>query len=145
MSRVAALGGCCPKSGPQASSRTDGPNSSARVMAHLLSKKKAGQASVSLSRFRDLLPSRHGRPARQRAPGFIASELSSNNAPGTAGRKTATTSQNLLAWVDHEQVCFGAIGANRKRAIRILRDAALRDVGRLAVAQRANPEIEREV
>src|SRR5881396_1471042 len=36
------------------------------------------------------------------------------------------------------------MGANRERAIRILRDAALRDVGRLAVAQRAEPEIERE-
>src|SRR5689334_16387055 len=78
MSRVAAPEGSCAKSGPQASSRTDGPNSNARFMAHLLLKKKAGQASISLSRFRDLLPSRHGRPAQNRASGFIASEVHPN-------------------------------------------------------------------
>src|SRR5216117_4452527 len=38
---------------------------------------KTGQASVSLSRFRDSLPSRHRRSAPHRAPGFIASELRS--------------------------------------------------------------------
>ena len=35
---------------------------------------ETGQASTSLSRFRDLLPSRHGRPARHRASGIMASE-----------------------------------------------------------------------
>jgi len=35
-------------------------------------KKKTGQASSSLSRFRDSLPPRHGRPARQRASGIMA-------------------------------------------------------------------------
>jgi len=44
-------------------------------------KKKTGQASSTLSRFRDSLPSRHRRCARQRASGFIASELSSNLHP----------------------------------------------------------------
>ena len=44
-------------------------------------KKKTGQASSTLSRFRDSLPSRHRRCARQRASGFIASEFSSNLHP----------------------------------------------------------------
>src|SRR2546426_8901206 len=49
-------------------------------------KKTTGRASVSLSRFRDLLPPGHGRAARQRAPGFPASELF-QYAHGGAGRK----------------------------------------------------------
>src|SRR5205823_4136745 len=35
---------------------------------------KPGQARSSLSRFRDWLPSRHGRPARHLASGFMAPE-----------------------------------------------------------------------
>src|SRR5207249_5808237 len=42
---------------------------------------KTGQATISLSRFRDLLPSRPGRPAPQRASGLIASELQFNIHP----------------------------------------------------------------
>src|SRR5437016_3118547 len=37
-------------------------------------KKRTGQAGTSLSRFRDLLPSRHRRAARLRASGISASE-----------------------------------------------------------------------
>src|SRR5207248_5230849 len=36
--------------------------------------KKTDQAGIPLSRFRDLLPSRHRRAVRHRASGFIASE-----------------------------------------------------------------------
>src|SRR5437667_11471670 len=35
---------------------------------------ETGQASSALSRFRDLLPLRHGRPARHLASGFMAPE-----------------------------------------------------------------------
>src|SRR2546429_4088057 len=47
--------------------------------------------------------------------------------------------------MNHEEVRFGAVWANGEGAVGILRDAALRDVGRLAVAQRADPEIERDL
>jgi hypothetical protein len=54
--------------------------------------KKPAERVPPLSRFRDLLPSRHGRAARQRASGFIAPESSFNlhhrvalsSAPGEA-------------------------------------------------------------
>src|SRR5882762_10807561 len=48
--------------------------------------KKTGQASCSLSRFRDLLPSRHGRP-NEDASGINASE-GFQYAPWPAARKT---------------------------------------------------------
>src|SRR5437899_12301813 len=38
-------------------------------------KTRTGQASISLSRFRDSLPSKHRLPTRHRSSGFIASEL----------------------------------------------------------------------
>src|SRR5439155_521191 len=40
-----------------------------------------------------------------------------------------------------QEVRFGAVRANGEGAIGVLRDAALRDVGRLAVPERADPEI----
>src|SRR5467141_1339385 len=44
------------------------------VPTHDSRKKRTGQAGTSLSRFRDLLPSRHTRAARLRASGISASE-----------------------------------------------------------------------
>jgi len=49
---------------------------------------KTGQASSSLSRFRDLLPSRHGRPAL-RASRFMASELTFQSSPSVQSRNAS--------------------------------------------------------
>src|SRR5881409_2715516 len=58
--------------------------------------KKTGQASLSLSRSRDLLPSRHGDPHDSAPRGFTASELLSNMGSGRrAARSRATCASRV--------------------------------------------------
>ena len=57
-----------------------------------------------LSRFRDSLTSRHGRSARHRAPGFIASELGRTCGPvqGTASGLARLSERRPRLFVDHQ-------------------------------------------
>src|SRR6266576_1880377 len=62
-------------------------------------KTKKPTAWVSpLSRFRDLLPSRHWRSARHRASGFIASELRSKMYSGPRVARSGRHHRSALRW-----------------------------------------------
>jgi hypothetical protein len=62
---------------------------------------KNRRASPSLSRFRDLLPSRHRRPYQQLASGFIASEVRFNMERNVRGARIVSYLLALRSPVDH--------------------------------------------
>src|SRR2546429_3502767 len=73
-------------------------------------KEKTGRACVLLSRCRDLLPSRHGRPARHRASGFTASELPPNIPSGGTSARALARCRAILGCLGGAQELYDSAG-----------------------------------